>query len=137
MLLQIWLYKRSDAEVQGNIFSRIQDVATFGGCYSSFFKCRYFDLDFLQIHGRQILQLLQDVFSLLPIATIIDNQVLVVHGGISDETDLEFLSSVERHKVSLSSYMNVLSSYNTRFTSSAIKASGRFKKTSMGRTKIR
>ncbi|XP_047672961.1 serine/threonine-protein phosphatase with EF-hands 1 isoform X1 [Tachysurus fulvidraco] len=50
-------------------------------------------------HGREILQLLQDVFSLLPIATIIDNKVLIVHGGISDETDLDFLSSVERHKV--------------------------------------
>ncbi|KAI5088864.1 serine/threonine-protein phosphatase with EF-hands 1 [Silurus meridionalis] len=50
-------------------------------------------------HGREILQLLQDVFSLLPIATVIDNKVLIVHGGISDETDLDFLSSVERHKV--------------------------------------
>ncbi|TSK67215.1 Serine/threonine-protein phosphatase with EF-hands 2 [Bagarius yarrelli] len=50
-------------------------------------------------HGREILQLLQDVFSLLPIMTIIDNKVLVVHGGISDETDLDFLSSVERNKV--------------------------------------
>ncbi|XP_058237383.1 serine/threonine-protein phosphatase with EF-hands 1 [Hemibagrus wyckioides] len=50
-------------------------------------------------HGREILQLLQDVFSLLPIMTIIDNKVLIVHGGISDETDLDFLSSVERHKV--------------------------------------
>uniref|UniRef100_A0AAR2IPC8 Serine/threonine-protein phosphatase with EF-hands n=1 Tax=Pygocentrus nattereri TaxID=42514 RepID=A0AAR2IPC8_PYGNA len=52
-------------------------------------------------HGREILQLLQDVFSLLPIATIIDNKVLIVHGGISDKTDLYFLSSVERHRVSL------------------------------------
>ncbi|XP_017550125.2 serine/threonine-protein phosphatase with EF-hands 1 isoform X1 [Pygocentrus nattereri] len=50
-------------------------------------------------HGREILQLLQDVFSLLPIATIIDNKVLIVHGGISDKTDLYFLSSVERHRV--------------------------------------
>ncbi|XP_063068777.1 serine/threonine-protein phosphatase with EF-hands 1 [Engraulis encrasicolus] len=50
-------------------------------------------------HGRDILQLLQDVFSLLPVATVIDNKVLIVHGGISDKTNLDFLSSIERDKV--------------------------------------
>ncbi|XP_051532102.1 serine/threonine-protein phosphatase with EF-hands 1-like isoform X2 [Myxocyprinus asiaticus] len=50
-------------------------------------------------HGREILQLVQDVFSLLPLATVIDNKVLIVHGGISDKTDLDFLSTAERHKV--------------------------------------
>uniref|UniRef100_A0A8K9WQH7 Serine/threonine-protein phosphatase with EF-hands n=1 Tax=Oncorhynchus mykiss TaxID=8022 RepID=A0A8K9WQH7_ONCMY len=50
-------------------------------------------------HGRDILLLVQDVFSLLPIATVIDNKVLIVHGGISDMTDLYLLSSIERHKV--------------------------------------
>uniref|UniRef100_A0A8C9WZB0 Serine/threonine-protein phosphatase n=1 Tax=Sander lucioperca TaxID=283035 RepID=A0A8C9WZB0_SANLU len=51
-------------------------------------------------HGREILQLFQDVFSLLPVATVIDGKILIVHGGISDQTDLDFLSSIERHKVS-------------------------------------
>lgn len=55
----------------------------------------------LQTHGREILQLFQDVFSLLPIATVIDGKVLIVHGGISDQTDLDFLSSIERNKVSV------------------------------------
>lgn len=41
------------------------------------------------------------MFSLLPLATVIDNKVLLVHGGISDKTDLDFLSTVERHKVGL------------------------------------
>ncbi|XP_067116777.1 serine/threonine-protein phosphatase with EF-hands 1 [Osmerus mordax] len=50
-------------------------------------------------HGSEILQLLQDIFSLLPIATVIDNKVLIVHGGISDTTDLDFLRTIERHKV--------------------------------------
>uniref|UniRef100_A0AAY4C7C3 Serine/threonine-protein phosphatase n=1 Tax=Denticeps clupeoides TaxID=299321 RepID=A0AAY4C7C3_9TELE len=54
-------------------------------------------------HGRDILKLLQDVFSLLPIATVIDNKVLVVHGGISDRTDLDFLSTIERYKVCIRS----------------------------------
>lgn len=47
----------------------------------------------------EILQLFQDVFSLLPVATVIDSKVLIVHRGISDETDLDFLNSIERHKV--------------------------------------
>ncbi|XP_042272422.1 serine/threonine-protein phosphatase with EF-hands 1 isoform X1 [Thunnus maccoyii] len=50
-------------------------------------------------HGREILQLFQDVFSLLPVATVIDGKILIVHGGISDQTDLDFLSSIERQKV--------------------------------------
>ena len=53
----------------------------------------------VQSHGSEILQLLQDIFSLLPIATVIDNKVLIVHGGISDTTDLDFLRTIERHKV--------------------------------------
>lgn len=46
-----------------------------------------------------MLQLFQDVFSLLPVATVIDGKILIVHGGISDQTDLDFLSSIERQKV--------------------------------------
>uniref|UniRef100_A0A668S8X7 Serine/threonine-protein phosphatase n=1 Tax=Oreochromis aureus TaxID=47969 RepID=A0A668S8X7_OREAU len=38
-------------------------------------------------HGSEILQLFQDVFSLLPIATVIDGKILI--------TDLDFLSSIE------------------------------------------
>ncbi|XP_078265451.1 serine/threonine-protein phosphatase with EF-hands 1 isoform X2 [Rhinoraja longicauda] len=48
--------------------------------------------------GLKILQLFQDVFRWLPLATIIDSKVLVVHGGISDTTDLDFLASVERQR---------------------------------------
>ncbi|NXX40018.1 PPE1 phosphatase, partial [Tricholaema leucomelas] len=50
-------------------------------------------------HGKQILGLLRDVFSWLPLATIIDSKVLILHGGISDTTDLEFLNALERNKV--------------------------------------
>lgn len=56
-----------------------------------------------QTHGCDILQLFQDVFSLLPIATVIDGKILIVHGGISDQTDLEFLNTIERHKVTANS----------------------------------
>ncbi|NXS39376.1 PPE1 phosphatase, partial [Balaeniceps rex] len=50
-------------------------------------------------HGKQILCLLREVFSWLPLATIIDSKVLILHGGISDTTDLDFLNALERNKV--------------------------------------
>ncbi|XP_067870510.1 serine/threonine-protein phosphatase with EF-hands 2 [Heterodontus francisci] len=51
-----------------------------------------------QVHGSRILKLIQSVFSWLPLATIIDEKVLIIHGGISETTDLDFLSKIDRHK---------------------------------------
>ncbi|XP_072405570.1 serine/threonine-protein phosphatase with EF-hands 2 [Chiloscyllium punctatum] len=51
-----------------------------------------------QVHGSRILKLIQSVFSWLPLATIIDEKVLILHGGISEATDLDFLSKIDRHK---------------------------------------
>uniref|UniRef100_A0A8C5LGY7 Serine/threonine-protein phosphatase with EF-hands n=1 Tax=Jaculus jaculus TaxID=51337 RepID=A0A8C5LGY7_JACJA len=50
-------------------------------------------------HGKKILRTLQDVFCWLPLATLVDEKVLVLHGGISDRTDLEFLAKLDRHKI--------------------------------------
>nr|XP_056711894.1 serine/threonine-protein phosphatase with EF-hands 2 [Euleptes europaea] len=50
-------------------------------------------------HGNKILKLLRHVFSCLPLATLIDQKVLIVHGGVSDTTDLEVLARIDRHKV--------------------------------------
>ncbi|NWJ07237.1 PPE1 phosphatase, partial [Crypturellus undulatus] len=52
-----------------------------------------------QVHGKVILYLLEDVFSWLPLATVVDSKVLILHGGISDTTDLDFLNLFERSKV--------------------------------------
>uniref|UniRef100_A0A6Q2XRZ8 Serine/threonine-protein phosphatase n=1 Tax=Esox lucius TaxID=8010 RepID=A0A6Q2XRZ8_ESOLU len=41
-----------------------------------------------QMHGKRILKLLQMIFSWLPLATVIDQKVLILHGGISNTTDL-------------------------------------------------
>lgn len=53
----------------------------------------------LQVHGKKILKLLQKIFSWLPLATVIDHKVLIVHGGIADTTDLDTIAKVDRHKV--------------------------------------
>ncbi|KAB1282446.1 Serine/threonine-protein phosphatase with EF-hands 2 [Camelus dromedarius] len=52
-----------------------------------------------KIHGKKILKILQDVFCLLPLATLVDEKVLILHGGVSDTTDLELLAKLDRHKV--------------------------------------
>lgn len=52
-----------------------------------------------QMHGKRILKLLQKIFSWLPLATVIDQKVLVLHGGISDLTDLSLLARLDRHNV--------------------------------------
>ncbi|KAB1282447.1 Serine/threonine-protein phosphatase with EF-hands 2 [Camelus dromedarius] len=51
-----------------------------------------------KIHGKKILKILQDVFCLLPLATLVDEKVLILHGGVSDTTDLELLAKLDRHK---------------------------------------
>lgn len=51
------------------------------------------------MHGKRILKLLQKIFSWLPLATVIDQKVLVLHGGISDVTDLSILARLDRHNV--------------------------------------
>lgn len=51
------------------------------------------------MHGKKILKMLQEVFCWLPLATLVDEKVLILHGGVSDVTDLELLSKLDRHKV--------------------------------------
>lgn len=53
-----------------------------------------------QMHGKRILKLLQKIFSWLPLVTVIDQKVLIVHGGISDSTDLALVAQLDRHRVS-------------------------------------
>uniref|UniRef100_A0A3Q3VP65 Serine/threonine-protein phosphatase n=1 Tax=Mola mola TaxID=94237 RepID=A0A3Q3VP65_MOLML len=83
----------------------------------------------LQVHGKKILKLLQKIFSWLPLATVIDHKVLIVHGGISDKTDLDTLSRVDRHKVRESptsgfTVANPKSSYVTKSDSDSDQESG-------------
>ncbi|XP_040599880.1 serine/threonine-protein phosphatase with EF-hands 1 [Mesocricetus auratus] len=52
-----------------------------------------------KLHGRKILQILEEVYTWLPIGTIIDNEILVIHGGISESTDLNTLHKIQRNKM--------------------------------------
>ncbi|KAM9451691.1 serine/threonine-protein phosphatase with EF-hands 2 [Clarias gariepinus] len=51
-----------------------------------------------RVHGKKILKLLQKIFSWLPLATVINQKVLILHGGISDTTDLQIVAKLERHR---------------------------------------
>ncbi|XP_010140333.1 PREDICTED: serine/threonine-protein phosphatase with EF-hands 2 [Buceros rhinoceros silvestris] len=51
-----------------------------------------------KVHGKKILKMIQNVFCWLPLATLIDQKVLVLHGGISDTTDLDMLGKIQRNK---------------------------------------
>ncbi|XP_050671394.1 serine/threonine-protein phosphatase rdgC [Leptidea sinapis] len=49
-------------------------------------------------NAERLLKLVENVYRWLPLATIINNRVFVVHGGISDTTDLDMVKSLEREK---------------------------------------
>ncbi|XP_074155976.1 serine/threonine-protein phosphatase with EF-hands 1 isoform X5 [Sminthopsis crassicaudata] len=50
-------------------------------------------------HGAKILHLLEEVYTWLPIGTLIDKKVLVIHGGIADNTDLNMLEQMKRNRM--------------------------------------
>ncbi|CAB3998463.1 serine threonine- phosphatase with EF-hands 2-like, partial [Paramuricea clavata] len=49
-------------------------------------------------HASKIIRVVEDVFSWLTLATVVDNEILVVHGGVSDITDLQYVDNINRHK---------------------------------------
>lgn len=50
-------------------------------------------------NAERLLKLIEEVYRWLPLGTIVNNRVLVVHGGISDCTDLDLIRSLDRGKV--------------------------------------
>ncbi|KAK0141320.1 Serine/threonine-protein phosphatase with EF-hands 2 [Merluccius polli] len=94
---QLWLHLQKGEELYGLMATGRKDflwrsVVHLGGLSLQLkFKKRC----------KKILKLLQKIFSWLPLATVIDGKVLVVHGGISDPTDLNIIARMESHKKSL------------------------------------
>lgn len=54
----------------------------------------------MQKNHEKLLKLIETVYQYLPLGTIVNNEVLIVHGGISDITDLEKIKCIDRRKVS-------------------------------------
>jgi hypothetical protein len=52
-----------------------------------------------QHNAERLLRLIERVYRWLPLGTVVNNKVLVVHGGISDITDLDWVRNLDRHKV--------------------------------------
>lgn len=58
-----------------------------------------------QHNAERLLKLIEEIYRWLPLGTIVNNRVFVVHGGISDTTDLDLLKSLDRGKVSTFSFL--------------------------------
>lgn len=56
-----------------------------------------------QEHSSKVMRLFGDIFGWLPLATVVNNKILVTHGGISNITDLSRIDKIDRHKVCTSS----------------------------------
>lgn len=57
----------------------------------------------MQDHSTKVMRLFADIFGWLPLATLVNNKILVTHGGISNITDLAIIDKIDRHKVSMNS----------------------------------
>jgi serine/threonine-protein phosphatase with EF-hand domain len=50
------------------------------------------------MHSKRLKHLFDQIFAYLPLASLIDSKIYVVHGGISDKTSLEELARIKRDK---------------------------------------
>lgn len=101
LCIQIWLHQRSSGKIQGGFDTETYCCIMTHTCICApLYVSRWGFLCVMQVHGKKILKLLQKIFSWLPLATIIDRKVVIVHGGISDRTDFGTIARVDRHKVS-------------------------------------
>lgn len=55
-------------------------------------------MDKYKEHSSKVMKLFGDIFGWLPLATVVNNKILVTHGGISNITDLSRIDKIDRHK---------------------------------------
>lgn len=79
------------------------------------------NISFKKHNAERLLKLIDEVYRWLPLGTIVNNRVLVVHGGISDSTDLDLIKSMDRSKVSLMILPNYGESCNTFYLLTFLK----------------
>lgn len=52
-------------------------------------------------NATRLLRLFENIYSWLPVASLIDEHIFVTHGGISNITDLATINQIKRQKVLL------------------------------------
>ena len=57
---------------------------------------------FCQETASAVLRVVEEVYRWLPLGTVIDGKVVVVHGGVAETTDLKRIHSFSREKVGFS-----------------------------------
>lgn len=50
-------------------------------------------------NSTRLLRLFESIYSWLPVASLIDDNIFVTHGGVSNITDLATINSIKRQKV--------------------------------------
>jgi peptidyl-tRNA hydrolase len=62
--------------------------------------------------AKKLLHLFENIYSWLPVASLIDDRIFVTHGGISDITDLNKINQLKRNKVGISSEIDLIEKNN-------------------------
>ncbi|XP_023236515.1 serine/threonine-protein phosphatase with EF-hands 2-like [Centruroides sculpturatus] len=57
-------------------------------------------------HAAKILHLVEDIYGWLPLASIIDNKIFVVHGGVTNDIEINNIAFLNRHQ-----YLTVMRPY--------------------------
>jgi hypothetical protein len=73
-----------------------------------------------QHNAERLLRLIERVYRWLPLGTVVNNKVLVVHGGISDTTDLDWVRNLDRQKVR---FIYILCGFKEDYRNNTIKES--------------